>query len=135
MQYKRKRKAAREENEEGEGSKGTPARVDEESTSGSASTGDRARGELRSKNREDARGRRRAARVDVGKVKGCEVKVIMGEYVVRHRCAFDSICTLVDELSEEQREANRRVGADVRVQEIYNGPVFGSSASTGVEPR
>ena len=107
MQYKRKRKAAREENEGGEGSKGTLARVDEESTSGSASTGDRARGELQSKNREDARGRRRAARVDVGKVKGCEVEVTMREYVVRHRCAFDSICTLVDELSEAQREAIR----------------------------
>jgi len=45
--------------------------------------------------------------VDVGKVKGSEVEVSMGEYVVRHRCAFDSICTLVDELSEEQREAIR----------------------------
>ena len=39
MQYKRKRKAAREEKEGGEGSKGTPARVDEESSSGSKEQG------------------------------------------------------------------------------------------------
>jgi len=56
--------------------------VDEESTSGSASTGDRIRGELRSKNREDSGGRWRATRVDVGMGKGFEVDVTMGEYVV-----------------------------------------------------
>ena len=61
--------------------------MDEESSTGSASTRDRNRGELRSKNREDARHRRRVARVDVRKVKGSEVEVSMGEYVVQHICA------------------------------------------------
>jgi len=106
-QYKRKRKATMEESEGGEGREGTTARVDEESSSGRASSGDRAGGELRSKNREDRRRQRTAAREDVGKEKVGEVEGTMGDYVVRHRCAFDSICTLVDQLSEEQREAVR----------------------------
>ena len=107
MQHKRMRKAVREENEGAEGSMATPARVNEESSSGSASTGDRFRGELRSKNREDTGAGRRAARGDVVKGKVYEVDVRMSEYVVRHRCAFDSICALVDELSEAQRDAKR----------------------------
>jgi len=81
--------------------------VDQESTSGSVNTGDRLRGELRSKSREDADVRRKAARVDVGKEKGFEVDMSMGDYVVRHRCAFESICALVDELSDAQRESVR----------------------------
>ena len=96
MQYKRKRKATMEESEGGEGREGTTARVDEESTSGRSSSGDRAGGELRSKNREDRRRKRTAAREDVGKEKVGEVEGTMGDYVVRHRCAFDSICTLVE---------------------------------------
>ena len=107
MQHKRKRKATRKESEGAEGSMGTPARVDEESSSGSASIGDRFRGELRSKNREDAGAGRRAAHGDVVKGKVYEVDVRMSEYVVRHRCAFDSICALVDELSDAQRDAIR----------------------------
>ena len=43
-QYKRKRKATMEESEGGEGSDRTTARVDEESSSGRASSGDRAGG-------------------------------------------------------------------------------------------
>ena len=79
--------------------------MDQESTSGSVSLEDRLQGESRSKSREDAGARRRAARVDGGKRKGFEVDVSMGEYVVRHRCAFESICALVDELSDAQRES------------------------------
>ena len=41
--------------------------------------------------------------MEVGKGKGFEVDVSMGDYVVRHRCAFESICALVDELSDAQR--------------------------------
>jgi len=107
-QYKRKRKARMEGSEGGEGREGSRARVEEESTSGRARSGDRAGGELRSKNREDPRRERTAAREDVGKEEAGEVEGTMGEVpVVRHRCAFDSICTLVDQLSEEQREAIR----------------------------
>ena len=31
----------------------------------------------------------------------------MGECVVRHRCAFESICALIDDLSEVQKEVIR----------------------------
>ena len=35
-----------------------------------------------------------------GKGKGVVLEMSMGEYSVRHRCAFESICVLIDELSE-----------------------------------
>ena len=46
--------------------------------------------------------------MEVGKGQGFEVDVSMGDYVARHRCAFESIfCVLVDELSDAQRELVR----------------------------
>jgi len=74
--------------------------VDQESTGGDASSGDQLRGESWSKSGEDPAVRRRVACVDGGKGKGVEFDVSMGEYVVRHSCAFESICALVDELSD-----------------------------------
>ena len=79
--------------------------MDQEFTSGSASSRDQLWGELRSKSREDAGVRWRAASVEVGKGKGFEVDVSMGDYVVWHRCAFESICPLVNELSDAQRKS------------------------------
>ena len=46
--------------------------------------------------------------MEVGKEKGFEADVRMGDYVVRHRFAFESICALVNELSDAQRESVRR---------------------------
>ena len=43
--------------------------------------------------------------MELGKGKGFEVDMSMGDNVVRHRCAFQSICALVDELSDAQRES------------------------------
>ena len=45
--------------------------------------------------------------MEVEKEKGFEVHVRMGDYIVRHRFAFESICALVDELSDAQRESVR----------------------------
>jgi len=82
--------------------------VQEESTSGSASSGDRLRGEARSKRREDPALRSTAARVEGGRGnKGVEFDDTVGEYVVRHRCALEAICGLVEELSDAQLDAVR----------------------------
>ena len=68
------------------------ARVDEDSISESASSGDQLRGEARSKSREDPALQRRAGHVATGKEKGFDLQGSVGEYVVRHRCAFEAIC-------------------------------------------
>jgi len=82
--------------------------VQEESTSGSASSGDRLRGEARSKRREDPALRSTAARVEGGRgKKGVDFDDTVGEYVVRHRCALEAICGLVEELSDAQLDAVR----------------------------
>ena len=81
------------------------AGVDEESTSGSASPGDRLRGETHTKSREDSALRWRAARLEGGKGKGVDLEASMGEYVVRHICAFEAICGLVEEHSDTQKES------------------------------
>jgi len=81
------------------------AGVDKESTSGSASSGDRLRGKARTKSREDPALRSTAARVEGGKGKGVDLEASMGEYVVRHRCVFEAICGLVKELSDAQKKS------------------------------
>ena len=82
--------------------------VHEESSSGSASPGDRLRGEARTKSREDPALRSTAARVGGGRgKKGVDLEDSVGEYVVRHRCALEAICGLVEELSDAQKEAVR----------------------------
>ena len=83
------------------------AGLDEESTSGSASSGDRLRGETHTKSREDPAFRSTAARLEGGKGKGVDLEHNVGEYVVRHRCAFEEICGLVEELSDAQKEIVR----------------------------
>jgi len=45
--------------------------------------------------------------VDGRKGKGVEFDVSIGQYDVRHRCAFEAICALVGELSDAQRESIR----------------------------
>jgi len=104
-----------EETAEGEGSKETAAREEQASTSGSTSSGDRLRGESRSKGREDVVGHQTAGRVAVSKGKGVEGDVRIADNVIRHRCAFESICALVEDLSDTQREA---------VQTTVWGPVL-----------
>ena len=69
MEFRKKRKAVGEVME-GEGSKGTTTRVDEGCTSGSTSSGDRLRGEKRSKSREDPALRWSTACMEGGKGKG-----------------------------------------------------------------
>jgi len=83
------------------------AGVDEESTSGSTSSGDRLREEARTKSREDSALRSTTARVEGGKGKGVDLEDSVGEYVVRHRCVFEAICGLVEEISDAQKEAVR----------------------------
>ena len=95
-----KRKAVGEEIKEGEGSEGTAARDEKASTSESASSGDRLQGESRSKRREDAVGRQMAGCVEVSKGKGVEGDVRITDNVIQHRCAFESICGLVEDLSD-----------------------------------
>ena len=45
--------------------------------------------------------------MDGGKGKEVELDVSMDEYFVHHRCAFESICALMDELSDAQKESVR----------------------------
>jgi len=71
--------------------------------------------------------------VEVSKGKGVEDDVRMVDNVVRHRCAFESICALVEDLSDAQREAVRTmVGTSVGVQEVRDGLLSGASAYTSV---
>jgi len=105
---RRKRKAVRDEME-GEGSSGSTLGLDKETSSRRASYGDRLRGEERSKRRGDHARRQRAGREQGGKGKGITLEMRMGEYSVRHRYAFESICTLIEELSEVQNKVVRGI--------------------------
>uniref|UniRef100_A0A7C8Z2U4 Uncharacterized protein n=2 Tax=Opuntia streptacantha TaxID=393608 RepID=A0A7C8Z2U4_OPUST len=81
--------------------------VDEESSSGGASSGDRIRGEARSNNREDTALQQRATLVEGGKGPGDDFEDVMGDYVIRHRCAFEAICGLVEDLNDAQKDSIR----------------------------
>jgi len=79
MEFRRKRKAVGDEME-GEGNRVSIAGLDEESTSRSASSEDRLRGEEQSKRGEDPAHRWRAGRVEGGKGKGVALEMSTGEY-------------------------------------------------------
>jgi len=135
-ELRRKRKAVGE-SMEGEGKSGSTLGLDEECSSESTSSGDRHRGEERSKKREDRAHRRRVGREEEEKGKGIVVEMGMGEYVVRQRCAFESICALIEELSEAQKEAVRGTvwGPGIGLQADCDGLAYGQSPNIGVECR
>jgi len=47
--------------------------------------------------------------VEGGKGKGVALEMSMGDYSVRHRCAFESICALANKLSDVQNKAVWRI--------------------------